>query len=881
MDVTSILLSAQSADHDTRTKAERYLKEAEEKNFGAYLITLADHLAGNEHDREARRLAGLIVKNAIYSRDFTVNQHLADRWVRTVDETAKNHVRTALLRALAAVQPEPRRAAAQVIAKIAAIDLSRPGAWDSLIPDLLNNASSSTEDHVIQAALEALGYTCEEVTFNPLMEQALSEQSNQILLTVTNRMSYAGSQNSTAESSASVRLAATLALNNTLEFARAQFEVPVDRTAIVEKICEAARSGDQRGRQAAFEGLVKIAEHYYDKLHEYIRDIYALTENAIVNDVEVVAMQAIEFWSTVAEEEVTIAFDTETARETGHRPDRENQNFIIKALPYLAVPIFDSLKKQEDDPLEDSSWNTATAAGACLELLAQAAPDTILELVKPFIETNIRDQANWRSREAAILAFGCILEGPPVENVKVLVKDAMGVLIDTLMLDANLAVKDTTAWTIARVVLVDRETTDAHLGALIDCLRSTLAGAENPELAAHICFAVHNIAERYADESEAETGSMTPYMERLTKDLLRAADRDDAADANLRISAYETINALFRNVPRDGVPLVHAALPHLIEKLQAILSSLSRLLSEEEIQDALEHQGLLCGALTTAIHRLTATQLAPHADRMMENYLQVFRVSGSAASLEDAFLAVGAVADAVGSDFNRYMNHFMPVLQQALSNLSHHQMVGVAVGVTGEVCRAVGKDLNQYADNIVFLLLEGLKSATLDRAIKPTILTCFGDVAMAIKGHFGKYIEQVMLCMRQAAESSVQLEISADDYDTLEWVHLVREAVVEAYTGIVTGLKDEGKQELLMPYLEWVLSFCEMLIQRPTPGMAPEVMHRPILALMGDLADAIPQFKQVARQKTWIQTLVDRAANSRIETTREMATWALNSIFEH
>lgn len=48
-----------------------------------------------------------------------------------------------------------------------------------------------------------------------------------------------------------------------------------------------------------------------------IYDIYLLSENAIRDDLEPVAMQAIEFWSTITEEEVTLIFEANAAREAG------------------------------------------------------------------------------------------------------------------------------------------------------------------------------------------------------------------------------------------------------------------------------------------------------------------------------------------------------------------------------------------------------------------------------------------------------------------------------------------------------------------------------------------------------------------------------------
>lgn len=880
MDVASILLAARSPDHAIRTNAEKVLKEAEEKNFAIYLVTLTDHLAGNDNNPESRRLAGLIIKNALHSRDASVRAHLTERWLHSVDEQSKTHIRHALLRALSATAPEPRRAAAQAIAKVAAIDVTRPGAWDSLINDLLTTCNSS-EDHVKQASLEALGYICEEASSIPdnNLESALAEQSNQILTAVVQGMSYTGTPNSTEQSVSAVRLASTVALNNTLEFARAQFEVPVERSAIVNTLCEAARSGDDNVRQAAFEGLVKVSENYYDKLHEYIQTIYTLTENAIRNDIESVAMQAIEFWSSVAEEEGAIIIDNELLREAGKTPERQNRQFVEHALPFLSGPLFDSLKKQEDDPLEDASWNVATAAGACLELVASAAPGTILDLVKPFIEANIRDQANWRSREAAILAFGSVLEGPPADAVKRLVKDAMQVLIDTLMHDPSLAVRDTTAWTLGRAVSADRDTAMLHLRLLIDCLRSTLAVAENPLFAAHICCAIHSIAESFADEAEQDSGALTESVDSLVHVLIQTADRVDANESNLRISAYESIGMLFSSVPNDGVPIVEAWVPRLLEKLQMTLRMVPNALSEDDLQTLIEQQGLICGILTTATHRCSEKVLAPIADRLMEVYLATFKMGPHGGSLEDSFLAIGALADVIGSDFRRYMSYFVPEVQRALSNVSNWQLCGVAVGAVTELSRALGKELNQYAEGLMYLLLEAVKSSALDKSVKPSILICFGDLALALKGDFENYINQVMDCMKGAAESSVTMAVASDDYDMLDWIQQLQEAVLEAYVSILSGLRDESKQDTLKLYVDWVLSFCEVLCERQGQcGPMSDETLKQMMALLGDLGEAIPQVREAIGSKRWVALSIDQGSRSSDHRTKELADWARNVI---
>lgn len=51
------------------------------------------------------------------------------------------------------------------------------------------------------------------------------------------------------------------------------------------------------------------------------------------------------------------------------------------------------------------------AAATCLSLLAQCVRNAIIAPIVPFVDSNIRN-SDWRCREAAVMAFGSILDGP-------------------------------------------------------------------------------------------------------------------------------------------------------------------------------------------------------------------------------------------------------------------------------------------------------------------------------------------------------------------------------------------------------------------------------------------------------------------------------------
>lgn len=129
------------------------------------------------------------------------------------------------------------------------------------------------------------------------------------------------------------------------------------------------------------------------------------------------------------------------------------------------------------------------AAGTCLSLLAQCVEDAVVAPVIPFVENHIR-HSDWRFREAAVMAFGSILEGPEHKLLANLVNQALPVLIE-MMRDPSPQVKDTTAWTLGRVseLLIECIKPDVHLNPLITALVFGLK--DSPRIVSNCCWVIN------------------------------------------------------------------------------------------------------------------------------------------------------------------------------------------------------------------------------------------------------------------------------------------------------------------------------------------------------------------------------------------------------
>ncbi|KAE8686580.1 L-type lectin-domain containing receptor kinase IV.2-like [Hibiscus syriacus] len=377
IEITQFLPAAQSADAKIRTEAEASLRQFQEQNMPVFLLSLSVELSNDENPVESRRLAGIVFKNSL---------------------DAKDAIRKEQLLALLFL----RRTSSQVIAKISSIEIPRKQ-WPELIGSLLNNMTQQDKPASLkQATLETLGYVCEEISHQDLVQ----DEVNAVLTVVVQGMNL-------ADHGSEVRLAATKALYNALEFAQTNFENEMERNYIMK-----------------------------------------LTSNAVKGDEETVALQATEFWSSICDEEIELQeFENPESGDSGP----PHSCFIEKALSSLVPLLLETLLKQEEDKDQDDTvWNISMAGGTCLGLVARTVGDAIVPLVMPFVESNIV-KPDWRCREAATYAFGSILEGPTVDKLSPLLlhspatgfsiispenlKRVIGVLLESIKDAPNVAEK--------------------------------------------------------------------------------------------------------------------------------------------------------------------------------------------------------------------------------------------------------------------------------------------------------------------------------------------------------------------------------------------------------------------------------------------------------
>ncbi|KAK0534203.1 karyopherin Kap95 [Tilletia horrida] len=864
MDAAQLLKNSLSPDLAVRTDAEQKLEAAAKENLGLYCNLLANELVNDASPADARMAAGIALKNALSSKDPARLEEKALRW-REIPDANRAEIKQKVLATLATQEHRAGSQAAQVVAAIAVIELPI-GFWPDLIQQLLAAVSNQDNVRLRQAAVQAIGYTCENVK-----HEVLEASSNEILTAVIQ-----GARKE--ETSTEVQLAALQALYNSLEFISTNFATEGERNFIMQTVCEATQSQDVGVRVAAYECLVRIMSLYYSAMRFYMEQaLFGLTKLGMSDSEPSVQLQAIEFWSTVCDEEIEIRLENEEAARAEEAPTTLSFGFAAIALADILPDLMNLLLTQDEDADEDE-WDVSKAAATCIGRLAACVGDAIVMPAIPFIEKHFKSE-DWRGREAACMCFGSIMDGPQIETLSPLVSQALPVVI-SLLQDPNVLVKDTAAWTLGRITdAVCSVITQEQLTPLIEAAVNGLK--DEPRIVTNCCWTIMNLCSQlglheqpYEEDNPPQTNTISPIYEGIVKSLLIATDRSDNA-SNSRTTAYEALASAMTSAPNDCLQHVSNVLLEIIRRQEHLNGLVNQLIGIDDRNNWAELQTNLC-SIEIAIVRRLGKEIAVVSDKIMTNLLTLVQQCGKESTvLEDAFLAVGAVINALDADFERFLPAFMPFIVSGLKNHEEYQLCAISVGLVGDICRALGERAAQYCESFMAALFENLQSPSLHRDVKPPVLSCFGDVAMAIGAQYEKYLQVSQAMLQQAG----MIQSAPTDYEMLDYVIALREGVCEAYTGIVSGLRGSGRVDLLQPLVENMVNFIAIVAQS-NAEYSEETLTRGVVGLLGDLAAAFPngELKPLLGQP-WILSLI-KSARSRQNgaETRRVAAWAREQI---
>lgn len=316
---------------------------------------------------------------------------------------------------------------------------------------------------------------------------------------------------------------------------------------IIDKIIDAANYPNIAVREIAMQCIVEIVRLCYDHISEFMADITECTMNASKKDEEEVKTQALEVWSSIAEEE--------NMRE---EKNIQHFNFIDTAFDVLIEMIQETIQdinvgNEELD--EEQQWGTSVAAASCLSLISLVAKDKVVVPITEFVAEKIRNENDWKMRYCGIVALGAILEGPTKKNLQSVLAPAVPMLLD-LINDHHRRVKYAIYWLFSRLAKTQHEliTHQNDFPLLFSRMMDGLKG--DVRMAANVASIIAELADSMLNRPEkVHSCILSEVFGELCNELLAFILNDNIESetdlSRVRVSGFSALYNLLQYAPQD------------------------------------------------------------------------------------------------------------------------------------------------------------------------------------------------------------------------------------------------------------------------------------------------------------------------------------------
>jgi len=851
-----------SSDPNVRRPAEEKLKHWEMNHFGDYLLGLCLILNNKEVQGEIRQLAGLQVKILVGGGKTAESQAiLKARYFELSPETRKN-LRETVIPCLGTDIPECRKVAAQVVARIASVELPR-GLWNDLIAMLLSVVETKFDSQMQQrdmreSALLTLGFVGEELGDDA---EVMMSCAPQILNAV---------QIGVADDTPCVRLAACNAMIHCLPYVKGAMANPEHRKMILEMIlicCIEDLGNDNtmlKIKIAGFQGLAEIAALYYEFLADSITTCAGITFQAMQSKNHPdVRKFAIEFWSRLFMVELEINEEIRKAQELHMQPSRKNAGYAQKSVDKV-VPILNDMIKYRSDDIEDDDWTVDRAAASCLGYLSEAVGDDILASVCSFIAENLV-QNDWQCKNAATIVLGIIMNGPDQDKLEQIASKVWEHLVQNFKGNSEV-LRDSTAWTIGRIFeYCPKAIQPEILKEVLDLFCQALVGV-HPKTASSCAWAISRLAE--LPQPYQNRTALSPYLVSLIKALLEASARSDVGQNNLLSACFEALWFLIKTSGNDCLEVLSKELlPQMVQSLQQLTSNVDDHLSIMRVRE-------MIGCVTAIVQRVK--QLDDEtALTLMNIYSATLNRNFTSSVHEEAMAAIGDIANVIGSRFCTYLDVASMMIQVGLTDGHQHpNLCSVAVVVLGDVATACKEKLANYADEFVTLLLKNLACPDLIFELKPRVVETLGDVAEALRSQFSKYIQHVMKILHAAGSANPG---SNPSQDTMTEINQLRAAVLGCIMSIFVAMKTQ--KQAVTNYNQDILT---MVIAMNKVYPSKKVMYMS-LCVIEDMMHFSPQegCAAVFNFRDFMQQFLQAASKSNEQDTKSSAERITKTLMQY
>jgi importin subunit beta-1 len=472
-------------------------------------------------------------------------------------------------------------------------------------------------------------------------------------------------------------------------------------------------------------------------------------------------IQLIEFWTIVSEAGYVDVVN-------------EHLNFTLNY-------VLKSLEKGED--YNDEVWNPHKAASSCLEAINNCVREKLLQnkIVVDFIDTEIMSGDPKRIDIGAV-ALGSVIsedsEQQLVQNVKVLINKMRDPVCEESCL-----------WALAKVCETNFYAVVEHLPCLISqTCDIILSGYQTATSSAWILSCIFKSIKKYKEinlmplhipiETQKQFlnyayTQINQHFTYILQVLIKSTENAKLEDSTLRVALFSSLTELIRITNEANFGLLDEFISYCIQKINECVIAVNRASTNyiPIIEDVLSNYVILSEVISQERKKDSSKLL-------INSYVDILK-SKPTTSIGEVYIAISNNVE----EFSPHLNTLLPFIIRDLSCLDEF-ILKAAINLIGCMANHMQTDFFQASTSLIPLLIQTLSSKEVPKKLKPSIISVFGDIALALGRHFEQYLEVSLMIFDQI----LSLDRSTDE----KYIDSLRNNVIIMIDCIIISVNDSS-----------------------------------------------------------------------------------------
>ena len=795
-------------DQSKRNKSMITINNIAESNFSFFLKKLGNILSNESKPVGIRQSAAILIKNSLIH-----TEKFQEFWKTKLNKEDKNQIKLYVLSTLASTKKEIRTIVSTLISSICKIDQPITKTWPDLLPSLTQNAFNENINMKL-AAIETLGYVCEELTLKNIGSNSVDIIMNSLIQNLINE-----------KNSCEVIIQVLKALYDSISLAEKNFSKKNECAIIMNAIFQIGQKYENNENildkiAMLFIKMFSIS-NYYDYICDFFKNIAQFSFHIINNykeSNERLALLGLEILLSIGDEEKNriSPLDISLSQLSGNF-NIENKKKISKGYYNLISNdlqklIVDNVEVPEDDE-DENEWNISNACLSILNLLVEL---TDIESIGKFFNELSNQINNSKNKENDRAKCWLLLGSSLNIKYKTVMSNLLMMCLKTILEDIeqnnSSKLKRCASFLIEKITNIFPKLFDgSKLNNIINVLSTNIKNNTDTFIIMNLCQSLQNLIKVFGDfKTNKSSCTLSPYFDKIFNGLFNSANieiMNSKESTKCSLRRLMTIGTLIDYSSHDKQIQINQIILQFLREIESTQNSIEKLISsgvsKETIFQIQEFYYSLLQKLFNKYKSKINYDLAKNIWILTENLFKYRQTV-----FDEANMALAALARNMEKNFTPIFINYYPYIEFSIKSYNNNSLSKSGL-LSLYTCITSTQDSIEKSSDMIKILMDVCTSNDVVRNNKCIAISCIGQLILFTGNKFEKYLEMVMKLLFSAAQMGINISPDFDE-DIIEFVKNLRYELIQTFTCIELTFNDNEK--ILAPYMRDIVSFLKFCV---------------------------------------------------------------------